>query len=157
MTEEMVNKFDYEEGLLYFVVEEARRRSRIAGWVDPLSGCSIQVGHATYSVLTEYGKLSMDDITMCARRADRCMSKASKSKHAKNNITGFISREGKSDDFIVNLFCGCLAANDYIVSQCIERLLEIYKEGEDLDHTNLMKLALWSTKEKARMGGTIQR
>eukprot|EP00957_Ditylum_brightwellii_P086976 6620083-Ditylum_brightwellii.AAC.1 len=44
------------------------RRAKMAGWMDPLSNCiTIQVGHATYSVLTDYGRLSMDDITKHAR------------------------------------------------------------------------------------------
>eukprot|EP00957_Ditylum_brightwellii_P007945 601739-Ditylum_brightwellii.AAC.1 len=62
-TEELVPKFDYKEGLLYLFVEEVRMKAKMAGWMDPLSNCiTIQVECATYSVLTEYGRLSMEDI-----------------------------------------------------------------------------------------------
>eukprot|EP00957_Ditylum_brightwellii_P065297 4952597-Ditylum_brightwellii.AAC.1 len=67
-TDLITNKFDCEEGSLYLFVEEVRRRTEMVGWMDLLSGCiAIQVGHSTYSVFTEYGRLSMEDITRHAR------------------------------------------------------------------------------------------
>eukprot|EP00957_Ditylum_brightwellii_P050198 3806651-Ditylum_brightwellii.AAC.1 len=63
--EGLVTKFDCKEVSLYLFVEEVRRRAEM----DPLSDCiTIQVGHATYSVLTEYGRMNMEDITKYARR-----------------------------------------------------------------------------------------
>eukprot|EP00957_Ditylum_brightwellii_P145129 11053992-Ditylum_brightwellii.AAC.1 len=57
-TEGLVTKFDCKEGSLYLFVEEVSRRAEMAGWMYPLSDCiTIQVGHDTYSVLTEYGRL----------------------------------------------------------------------------------------------------
>eukprot|EP00957_Ditylum_brightwellii_P128246 9780903-Ditylum_brightwellii.AAC.1 len=63
-------------------------------------------------------------------------------RHVKNNITGFKSRGEKSDDLIVNLFCGYLAVTDYKFTQYIERLQERYEEGEAIEYATLMKLAL---------------
>eukprot|EP00957_Ditylum_brightwellii_P027660 2090835-Ditylum_brightwellii.AAC.2 len=80
-TEGLVTKFDFEEELLYLFVEEVKRRADMTGWMDPLSDCiTIQVGHPTYSVLTEYGRLSMDDIIKHAR-----FKFMSHNRHCQNN------------------------------------------------------------------------
>jgi hypothetical protein len=63
-------------------------------------------------------------------------------RHVKNNITGLKSRGEKSDELIVNLFRGYLAATDYKFTQYIERLQERYEEGETMEYATLMTLAL---------------
>eukprot|EP00957_Ditylum_brightwellii_P195469 14893378-Ditylum_brightwellii.AAC.1 len=64
ITKGLVTKFNCKEESLHFCVEDVRGRAEMAGWMDTLFDCiTIQVGHATYSVLIEYGKLNMGDIT----------------------------------------------------------------------------------------------
>eukprot|EP00957_Ditylum_brightwellii_P189974 14462649-Ditylum_brightwellii.AAC.1 len=69
----------------------------MAGWMDPLSNCiTIQVGHATYSVLTEYGRISMEDITKHAS-----FKFMSHNRHCQNNtqfyyyLFNFIDKSSK--------------------------------------------------------------
>eukprot|EP00957_Ditylum_brightwellii_P187737 14295101-Ditylum_brightwellii.AAC.2 len=69
----------------------------MSGWINPLLECIlIQVGHASYSVLTKYWRPAMEDITKHAR-----LKFMSHNMHHQNNIQlyyyclNFVDRNSK--------------------------------------------------------------